>query len=146
MHNERCTPGLEGGASETDLALSGAAPDAHLAKHEGKARLPFLFRHPDGKPFAMGGVWTTGASKDGTPLDACAILTRKAEGVVRPLHDRMPLVVPPADYAGWLDPTVKAMPLLATPADLTFMARAVSTGVNSRANDDAACIEPPEAV
>ena len=49
-----------------------------------------------------------------------------------------------SDYERWLDPTKKARDLLAAPADLSLVARAVNPRVNSPANDDAACIDPPE--
>jgi putative SOS response-associated peptidase YedK len=114
-------------------------------KREGKTSRPFLLQHPDGKPFALGGIWSRSAAPDGSPLDTCAILTRGAEGAVRALHDRMPFVVPPDAYAQWIDPSAKVVPLLAAPADTSFVAREVSARVSSPANDDAKCIEPPDA-
>ncbi len=114
-------------------------------KREGKLRQPFLLRHPDGKPFALGGVWGRSMTAQGDSVDTCAILTRAAEGAVKKMHDRMPFIVPPADYARWIDPGVKAKELLAARADVSLVAQAVSARVNSPANDDAQCIEPPEA-
>jgi putative SOS response-associated peptidase YedK len=57
------------------------------------------------------------------------------------LHDRMPLIVPPASYARWIDPAIRLTDLGSLePAAL--VSHSVSTYVNSPANDDAKCIEP----
>jgi hypothetical protein len=37
-------------------------------------------------------------------IDSCAIITTDANDVVRPLHDRMPVILDPRDYPRWLDP------------------------------------------
>ena len=113
-------------------------------KREGKLALPFLFRHPDAKPFAIGGVWARSPAANGETIDSCAMITRAGEGAVKELHDRMPFIVPPSDYDRWLDPTTKAKDLLAAPADLSLVSRPVSKRVNSPANDDVGCLGPPD--
>ncbi|MEJ1937921.1 SOS response-associated peptidase, partial [Nostoc sp. NIES-2111] len=67
-------------------------------------REPFLVRRRDGMPMAMGGVWETWAGADGSEIDTAAILTTAANGTVAAIHDRMPVIVEPADFAAWLDP------------------------------------------
>jgi putative SOS response-associated peptidase YedK len=37
-------------------------------------------------------------------LETAAVLTTEANAVVRPIHDRMPVILRPEDYAAWLDP------------------------------------------
>src|SRR5262245_58635019 len=64
-------------------------------KLPGGRKQPFLFRRPDGAPFAVAGLWER---------DACALLTTAADAVVAPVHDRMPLILARADFARWLDP------------------------------------------
>jgi putative SOS response-associated peptidase YedK len=54
-------------------------------KQAGRGKQAFLFRRPDGSPFAVAGLW------DG---DACALLTTAADAVVGPVHDRMPSSCP----------------------------------------------------
>jgi SOS response associated peptidase (SRAP) len=77
---------------------------------------PFLFRRPDGRPFALAGLWESWQGPDGRPLETCALLTTEANAVVRPVHDRMPVLVNAADFAAWLSPD-------ATPADLVPLLR-----------------------
>jgi putative SOS response-associated peptidase YedK len=60
-----------------------------------------------------------------------------------PIHDRMPLVVPPRHYARWLDPAQRDVAdlIVAYPAEgMAF--HTVSTKVNSTAHDDPTLIEP----
>jgi putative SOS response-associated peptidase YedK len=40
-------------------------------------------------------------------VETCAVLTTKANEVVRPIHERMPVILAPEDYATWLDPAVQ---------------------------------------
>jgi putative SOS response-associated peptidase YedK len=55
----------------------------------------------DGRPFAFAGLWERwGQGED--RLESCTILTTKANRIVRPFHDRMPIVLD--DYDQWLDP------------------------------------------
>jgi putative SOS response-associated peptidase YedK len=39
----------------------------------------------------------------GPPLLTCALLTTPANDVVKPVHGRMPLILPPENYAAWID-------------------------------------------
>lgn len=96
--------------------------------------------------FAFAGVWTA------RKLDAdewelsFAIVTTPARGVVKPIHERMPLVLPPRHYAAWLDPgTENARGLLVPFDDGRMQAYPVSTYVNDPRHDDAKCLEPLEA-
>ncbi len=42
----------------------------------------------------MGGIWSKWNSPDGAELESCCILTTKPNELVKPLHHRMPVVVP----------------------------------------------------
>lgn len=53
--------------------------------------------------FAFAGIWTEYEAKEGgAPLATCAILTGEPNPVVAAYHDRMPLLVAPHFYRGWL--------------------------------------------
>jgi putative SOS response-associated peptidase YedK len=117
-------------------------------KKIGKQKQPYFIHLPDDKPFAFAGLWERWSDQEGRPLETCTILTTDASPLLRPLHDRMPVIVEPGDYATWLDPTetdpASLRPLFASlTADQLVMAP-VSTLVNSPANDDARCIAPSE--
>jgi putative SOS response-associated peptidase YedK len=111
-----------------------------------KKRQPFALRLGDGKPFALAGIWTESATADGELVPACAIITGPATGAVAPIHDRMPLVVPPEEYARWLDSEIREdvahLVTLADRAAVGFVSYPVSTLVNSPDNDDPRCLEP----
>jgi putative SOS response-associated peptidase YedK len=70
-----------------------------------KHKQPFHIRMRDGKPFAFAGLWERWHGESGSePVETCAILTTAANAVVRPVHQRMPVIVAPGDFAAWLDP------------------------------------------
>jgi putative SOS response-associated peptidase YedK len=68
-------------------------------KHE----QPFHFRLHDGRPFVFAGLWERWAHGEGEPVETCTILTTTANGVVRPVHDRMPVILAPDGIEAWLD-------------------------------------------
>ena len=73
------------------------------------------------------------------------ILTTAANELMATVHDRMPVIIRPADYSTWLDPTLTdpeaVRPLtLPYPSDEMDM-YAVSTRVNKPSVDDATLIE-----
>ncbi len=64
----------------------------------GKVREPFLFEMPDSRPFALAGIWE---QHGGTAR--CCVLTTDCNDLLRPIHDRMPVILSPANYSRWLD-------------------------------------------
>lgn len=55
-------------------------------------------------PFALAGLWERWESADGDWIRSCTILTTQANDTLRPIHDRMPVILSPEDYAVWLNP------------------------------------------
>lgn len=68
------------------------------------------------------------------------ILTTEARAPVRALHDRMPVLLPPALLDAWLHGPAPALP---GAEDGVFRGRRVSTRVNTVGNDDRSCLDPP---
>ena len=67
---------------------------------------PYAIRHRDGSPLAFAGlweVWRDPTTPEGDLLRTCAIITTAANELLAPLHDRMPVVLPPDTWAAWLD-------------------------------------------
>lgn len=64
---------------------------------------PYFIAPPDGRLVAFAGLTETWAGADGSEVDTAAILTVPANELVAPIHDRMPAVIPPEDFAAWLD-------------------------------------------
>jgi len=104
---------------------------------------PYRIGMKDGSLFGLAALCERWLAPDGEVLDTCTIVTTPANPLVRPLHDRMPLIIAPEDYARWLDRSVEDVVDLLSPypaAEMTF--HPVSTRVNAVKNDDASVIEP----
>lgn len=67
------------------------------------ARVPHLVRPRQAGPIAFAGIWEHWLGADGSEIETMAILTTAANTTVRAIHDRMPVIVAPGDYAAWLD-------------------------------------------
>lgn len=116
----------------------------------GTAKQPWYFRLRSGESFAFAGLWDRWVSTEtGEVVDSCTILTTSANDLVRPVHERMPVILPPERYDLWLDPEVEDTsmlePLLAPYPAREMAAHPVSTRVNNPRNDEPACVEPVEA-
>ncbi|MFB6120524.1 MAG: SOS response-associated peptidase [Halobacteriaceae archaeon] len=104
------------------------------------ANRPHRIYREDGA-FAMAGLWRVWRGDDG--LVACVtVLTTEANETMRPIHDRMPVVLPPDAESEWLtaDPGVRSDLCRPFSGDLTV--DPISTRVNDTANDDPNIIEP----
>ena len=107
-------------------------------------RQPYRFVKRDRDPFAFAGLWE-GARIGGDRLRSTTIIVTNANALVATIHDRMPVILSPDDYAAWLDPRTtiedaKAM-LRSFPEEL--MERyPVSRAVNHYEKDDEECIRP----
>jgi putative SOS response-associated peptidase YedK len=113
----------------------------------GKRRQPFHFRRRDGQPFAFAGLWERWQPLVGEPVETCAILTTTANPLVRPVHERMPVILAAADHDEWLDPARADPRHLLTPYPAEEMtAVAVSPWVGNPRNDDLRCLAPASGV
>ena len=65
------------------------------------------------------------------PLETFTIVTTAANDLVRPIHERMPLILSPTHFDEWLASGEPSAKLLATPETPEFEAVPVSTWVNS---------------
>jgi putative SOS response-associated peptidase YedK len=109
-----------------------------------RRRQPWLLRLASGRVFAFASLWEPPAAGLASPT--VAILTTEPNELARKIHDRMPVILDPADYAAWLDPAV-TVPAAVRPLLKPFPARAmtafeVTTAVNDPAFDDPACLAP----
>ncbi len=115
-----------------------------LRRERGKQ--PYFVRMRDGHPFAFAGLWDRWESPDEGAVETCAILTTAANDVLAPIHDRMPVILPPAEYARWLDPSLKdtdsLAPLLVPFPPEEMVAFPVNPRVNAPSVDDENCMAP----
>ena len=109
-------------------------------QREGKARRPMRITLQSGEPFAFAGLWETWRDPEGERLQSCTIITTTPNELVRPIHDRMPVILPPDLEPLWLDPDVKDAAVLSNilapyPAD-AMQAYEVSALVNTPSNNN----------
>jgi putative SOS response-associated peptidase YedK len=100
---------------------------------------PFYFRPQDEGLFAIAGLWESWQE-----IETCTILTTAANELLQPIHERMPVILNPADYDQWLDwqtQDTEALQALLKPflAD-QMLAYPVSKRVNNATIDNPECI------
>lgn len=112
-------------------------------KREG-GKQPFLIRVKGGSPFAFAGLWESWTDKtSGERVESCTIIVTRANALVAPIHDRMPVILAAVDYDAWLDPAAAdGQTLLRSYPAEEMEAFPVSTRVGNVKNDDAGLIEP----
>ncbi|MBO9133296.1 SOS response-associated peptidase [Rhizobium sp. B230/85] len=107
-------------------------------KESGEKSQPYWIRPRNGGVVVFAGLMETWSSADGSEVDTGAILTTTANGTISPIHDRMPVVIKPEDFARWLDCRTqepREVADLMVPADEDlFEAIAVSDLVNKVSN------------
>jgi putative SOS response-associated peptidase YedK len=94
---------------------------------------------------ALAGVWERWRNPEGGIVRTYAVITTNANELVSPLHDRMPVVVPPEEFAVWLNPgiPVERLNQIMRPYPPERMsAHPVSRRLNDVRNDDPDCIAP----
>ena len=115
-------------------------------REPGGAKTPIYVRLRSGRPFAFAGLWDEWHDPDGAPLRTFTIITTDPNDLLRPIHNRMPVILREEDYRAWLAPGEREPPALLEllrpyPAE-AMCAQAVSRAVNNPAHDAPDCIEP----
>lgn len=104
-----------------------------------RGKRPLWFSRPDGDLFAFAGIWAQLPAKGSDEvLHSCALVTCPPNGMMRPIHDRMPVVLDPGAEAAWLDPEADPAELLSVlipPPEDALVAREVPDLVNDVRQD-----------
>ena len=112
-------------------------------------RKPMHFSLADGAPFCFAGLWTLWTSPEDEVVPSCTILTTHANDVVRPIHDRMPvLLCEPEEWEAWLDPELTPDDLktmLAPVASDRLVVRPANPIVNNARHEGPDCLVAPAA-
>jgi putative SOS response-associated peptidase YedK len=108
-----------------------------------KAKQPYAIAMKDASPFGLGGLWENWKEPiSGEWIRTFAIITTDANELVAEIHDRMPLILAPADYVRWLsdepDPHDLMRPFPAEPMRMW----PISTRVNKPENDEPSILDP----
>jgi putative SOS response-associated peptidase YedK len=108
-------------------------------------KIPHHIHMRDGDVFAFAGLWDRWEG-EGHVLDSCSIIVMPANEVMKPLHERMPAIIAPANYDLWLDLRVtekeEIMWNLHSTSSSQLMFYPISPLVNSPRHDDERCIHP----
>ena len=112
----------------------------------GGRKRPFYVHAKSGEPLAFAGLWETWMGPNGEKLDTAAIVTTRANKLLEPIHDRMPVVIAPEAFELWLngdkvDAATAAALIAPAPEDL-LEAYEISPAVNRTANDNPRLVEP----
>ncbi len=107
------------------------------------SRQPYHYTMAGGGPFAFAGLYERWQGADKEIVRSCTIITTDANQLVAKVHERMPVILDPADHATWLATSSQTL-LRPFPAE-RMRARAVSARVNNVRNDDEQCLLPIEA-
>jgi len=118
-------------------------PDGPQTAKGKPAKQPMFIHRTDGEPLAVAGlwaVWKDPAAPDDDWLHSLTVVTTSANATMRPVHDRMPVILPRSSWTEWLDPEMHDLErlsqlLVPAPDDLLTM-HPVSGDVNNVRNKD----------
>ena len=107
---------------------------------------PYNICMKDGGLFAFAGLWEQWRGGEEGVVESCTIIVTDANDLIRPVHDRMPVILDPGDYATWLDPGMqdadRLLSLLEPYPAAELQLFPVSKRVGSPANDDPELVSP----
>jgi putative SOS response-associated peptidase YedK len=109
-----------------------------------QGKQPYFIHLQDRRPFAFAGLWERW-ERGGAVVESCTIIVTGANALMRPIHERMPVILPPDAYRAWLDParTPADLAALLTPyAGQDLVAEPVSALVNNPRNNGPELIRP----
>ncbi len=107
---------------------------------DSKIKQPYFIRLKSQKPFAFAGLWDNWQDGEKETIRSCTILTTDANSPPKPIHQRMPVILPPDTFDLWLSPEsvppAELMPLLKPFAASLMEAYPISNAVNKVKNDN----------
>ncbi len=112
-------------------------------RREGDAKVPYHIRVPGTEVFALAGLWDRW-EREGDGFESCSIIVTAASPVMQRIHDRMPVLLNPAQYNSWLNTghfNRAQLQGLLVPFAGQLEAYPVSRRVNSPSYDDPSLIE-----
>jgi putative SOS response-associated peptidase YedK len=116
-------------------------------RDDGERKQPVWMSRSDGDLFAFAGIWAELARADGDAVHSCAIVTCEPNELMRPIHDRMPVILGRGAEEAWLSPDAEESDLLGAlrPApDDELSVREVGDAVSYVREDGPHLIEPAQ--
>ena len=115
-------------------------------KKETEAKIPMHIGLQSREPFAFAGLWEKWVAESGATIHSCTIITTTPNSLMKPIHQRMPVILRREAESVWLDRTIEdpasLLPLLTPYPAEKMNAYAVSTFVNSPRNNSPECLKP----
>lgn len=106
---------------------------------------PYYIQPANDELFGFAGLWERWTSPEGTPIDTFTVITTAANATLQALHERMPMILQPADYGPWLsrDSAPERLGQLLSPCpDAMLSMHPVSKAVGNVRNEGAQLIAP----
>lgn len=100
-------------------------------RRAGNHKQPYYFRLENNDLMAFAGLWDRWKHNDET-IESCTIITTRANDIMKPVHDRMPVILAPDSYEQWLQDGGKD---LLQPYPGPMITYPVSTVVNNPKNN-----------
>jgi len=69
-----------------------------------KVKIPYYTRLKSKQPMGFAGLYNNWRSSEGEEVCSCAIITTDANELVKPIHDRMPVILHQDAFKAWLNP------------------------------------------
>jgi putative SOS response-associated peptidase YedK len=69
-----------------------------------KVKQPYFIRMKDREPFAFAGLWEEWTALESEEVQSCSIITTDPNELMKPIHNRMPVILGEQNFATWLDP------------------------------------------
>jgi putative SOS response-associated peptidase YedK len=104
-------------------------------KASGKTKQPYAIARANGAAMALAGLWEGWRGPDGEVIRSYTIMTTQAAPALAELHERMPVVLEPEDWAVWLGELEGAPADLLRRSAAEFRVWPVSPAVNNVRND-----------
>ncbi|MGD8576423.1 MAG: SOS response-associated peptidase [Thiohalophilus sp.] len=111
-----------------------------------QGKQPYYFRLQQETPLAFAGLWDHWQGEDRS-INSATIIVTEANDLMRPVHDRMPVILPPETWEQWLDPnqsTTDLKTMLQPYTGTDLICYPVSKVVNNARNDRADLLQPVE--
>jgi putative SOS response-associated peptidase YedK len=106
---------------------------------------PYFISPREGELFSFAGLWERWHDPEGEEVETCTILTTTANDLMKPIHDRMPVILDPTTEGQWLDPRASgdALRFVLVPCASDGMdARPVGLWVNNPKHEGSKHLEP----
>eukprot|EP01135_Chromosphaera_perkinsii_P002307 Nk52_evm93s221 gene=Nk52_evmTU93s221 len=121
--------------------------------HEGKLKIPYYVQHEDGRPMALGGLYSVRKVEDGKTEYTYTIITTPPCKQIEWLHDRMPFILSSQeDIDKWLGLSVvdddgknvkyESVKEMINPFSGKLKFTEISRDINSVKNDSPSCLKP----